>query len=176
MPFCLELKIVPDWNCVKQGKLGSFGHNMLINCQQMVTRQGKFRQNLSQFPCYDLENIDYKPSGIDKTLRQVIMEITVRIPKKAQSKATKKKNKKKNKQAKATKDQEAMDTEEDNDGRSNMDEGKSKEPNEDTAEESKEGETELPYTEEKLFHCVMPCNKGKAAILHSQKNTPSAQR
>jgi hypothetical protein len=50
---------------------------MLINCQQMVTRQGKFRQNLVQFPCYDLKNIDYKPSGIDKTLRQVIMEITV---------------------------------------------------------------------------------------------------
>jgi hypothetical protein len=71
-------------------KLGSFGHDMLINCQQMVTRQGKFHQNLAQFPCYDLENIDYKPSGIDKTLRQDIMEITVRIPKKKVQKATEK--------------------------------------------------------------------------------------
>jgi hypothetical protein len=74
MIFRLELKIVPDWNCNKQGKLGSFGHDMmLVNCQQMATRQGKFCHNLAQFPCFDLENIDDKPSGIAKTLRQVIM-------------------------------------------------------------------------------------------------------
>jgi hypothetical protein len=53
----MELKIVPDWNCVKQGKLGSFGRDMLINCQQMGTRQGKFRQNLAQFPCYNLKTL-----------------------------------------------------------------------------------------------------------------------
>jgi hypothetical protein len=162
MPFRLELKIVPDWNCVRQGKLGSFGHDMLINCKQMVTRQGKFRHHLAQFPCFDLENIDYKPSGIDKTLRQVIMEITVRIPKASKTdKSTRGKKKQgKNKKGKK-KNRKETPTSEKNDNeesKSNMD----KEDNDAAADRAEEPESD--YTEEKLFHCVMPCGKGKASI------------
>jgi hypothetical protein len=79
---------------VQQGKTGSFGHDMLVNCQQMATSQGKFRQKLAQFPCFDLKNINYKSSGINKMLCQIIMEITVRIPKETQTKTNERKNSK----------------------------------------------------------------------------------
>jgi hypothetical protein len=107
-------------------------------------------------------------------LRQVIMEITVRIPKQTPNKSnnesdenyrTKKaKNKKKNKQAKAAKEKKETEQNEE-EAKQETAEGPEESRNEESkdSEESQETET-LDYTEEKLFHCVMPCNKGKAAI------------
>jgi hypothetical protein len=167
MPFRLELKIVPDWNCVRQGKLGSFGHDMLINCKQMVTRQGKFRHHLAQFPCFDLENIDYKPSGINKTLRQVIMEITVRIPKERPSsnnKKDKKKTKKKNRHKPTTGQPNDTATSNNEAKQSEMDLEDSTADATGSNITGTEDVLEIDYTEEKLFHCVMPCGKGKASI------------
>jgi hypothetical protein len=36
MPYMLDLKIILDWTSCKQDKLGAFGTDMLMNCQQMI--------------------------------------------------------------------------------------------------------------------------------------------
>jgi hypothetical protein len=78
MPFMLDLKIVPDWTSCKQGKLGAFGTDMLMNCQQMIMKQGLFRKHTAQFPMSDLGHLDQPLDGVKKTLRSIIMENTVK--------------------------------------------------------------------------------------------------
>jgi hypothetical protein len=77
MPYMLDLKIIPDWTSCKQGKLGAFGTDMLMNCQQMILKQGLFRKQTKQFPVSDIGLLDQPLEGVPKTLREVIMEITV---------------------------------------------------------------------------------------------------
>jgi hypothetical protein len=45
MPYMLDLKIIPDWTSCKQGILGAFGTDMLMNCQQMILKQALFRKH-----------------------------------------------------------------------------------------------------------------------------------
>ena len=79
MPYMLDLKIVPNWTSCKQGKLGTFGTNMLMNCQQMIMKQGLFCKHTAQFPISDLGHLDQRPlEGVTKTLLcSIIMEITI---------------------------------------------------------------------------------------------------
>jgi hypothetical protein len=78
MPYMLDLKIIPDWTSCRQGKLGAFGTNMLMNCQQMILKQGLFQKHTEQFPVSDIGHLDQPLDGVSKTLREVIMEITVK--------------------------------------------------------------------------------------------------
>jgi hypothetical protein len=78
MPYMLDLKIIPDWTSCRQGKLGAFGTDMLMNCQQMILKQGLFRKHTEQFPVSDIGHLDQPLEGVSKTLREVIMEITVK--------------------------------------------------------------------------------------------------
>jgi hypothetical protein len=77
MPYMLDLKIVPDWTSCKQGKLGAFGTDMLMNCQQMMIKQSLFRKHTEQFPISEIGLLDQPLPDVAKTLREVIMEITV---------------------------------------------------------------------------------------------------
>jgi hypothetical protein len=77
MPYMLDLKIVPDWTSCKQGKLGAFGTDMLMNCQQMMIKQALFRKHTEQFPIAEIGLLDQTLPDVTKTLREIIMEITV---------------------------------------------------------------------------------------------------
>jgi hypothetical protein len=78
MPYMLDLKIVPHWTSCKQGKLGAFGTDMLMNCQEMICKQGLFRKHTAQFPISDLGHLDQSLEDVPKTLRSIIMEITIK--------------------------------------------------------------------------------------------------
>jgi len=176
--------LFPTGTVSNKGNLGSFGHDMLTNCQQMVTRQGKFCQHLTKFPCFDLKNLDYKPSGSDKTLRQVIMDSTVRIPIEPKANENNKQTKKEGKNKKENKPDNAV--LQNHEGTANNKEPPSnndamgveagKKSDKDSNNNEHEANSKTPdnmiacnYTEEKLFYCIMPCNKGKAAIFISPK-------
>jgi hypothetical protein len=77
MPYMLDLKIIPDWISCKQGKLGAFGTNMLMNCQQMILKEGLFRKHTEQFPVSNIGHLDQSLEGVSKMLHKIIMEITV---------------------------------------------------------------------------------------------------
>jgi hypothetical protein len=77
MPYMLDLKIIPDWTSCRQGKLGAFRTNMLMNCQQIILKQGLFHKHTEQFPVSDIGYLHQPLEGVPKMLRKVIMEITV---------------------------------------------------------------------------------------------------
>jgi hypothetical protein len=77
MPYMLDLKIIPDWTSCKQGKLRAFGTDMLMDCQQMILKQGLFHKHTEQFPVSNIGHLDQSLKGIPKMLCEIVIEITV---------------------------------------------------------------------------------------------------